>query len=170
MSQIVPYFLHSTSVLSFYIDLVLTLSIGHTEMKTACNHKLCSLRTDIFAYKNTLYSLQASKYIAVYIKYLSPINKGNNIIKHKKQTYMWVLFWKNLRQAKWPTCYELSLTSGGSIPQPPCTLTETAYVPILQLCTRANAVISSEQMQVAVPSNGIHPWDRLQQALSCLGL
>ena len=31
MSQIVPYFLHNTSALSFYVDVVLTLSITLTD-------------------------------------------------------------------------------------------------------------------------------------------
>ena len=40
MSQIVLYFLHSTSVLSFYIDVVLTLSIGTIIQLTSLMLKL----------------------------------------------------------------------------------------------------------------------------------
>ena len=47
MSLIVLYFLHSTSVLSFYIDVVLTLSIeimffGHRDWKYSVSNKSCT--------------------------------------------------------------------------------------------------------------------------------
>ena len=50
MSQIVHYFLHSTSVLSFYLDVVLTLSMGGWQIdnKTAFNNTSEGVRYGIF--------------------------------------------------------------------------------------------------------------------------